>query len=249
MDVSEYRSLPHCSYSKLKAYLKSPLHGATQEQPTESASMRFGTAVDLLIKNQGHVITVNPHEDGRTKAAKEFKEQHAGSSNLILTQNEFNKAIMCVESITKHVGFRKLNLEPSFADVPLIGEFEGIGLKGLPDWLCPSMIVDLKTTSLGIEKHLFAKTIDNSHYDLQAAVYAYLSKKETIDFYWVAVESEKPFDVVVYRATQDIFDVGFEKLKKAISNLKLSTSKPVPDGICSDIQDILMPAWYGNAIS
>lgn len=246
MQPSDYYNIPAFSYSKLKAYLKSPLHGLTQEPPAESAAMRFGSAVDLAMKGQLDKVVLNPFEDGRTKAAKEFKAENA--KKLVLTQSELDRVLQCVASLRSHPAVKELSLELLQPDVPLRGEFEGITLKGLPDWYFGGTLVDLKTTSGTVDASDFARTVENWHYDLQAAVYMELAKQSgdtNAAFYWISVESDKPYDVAVYKASQRVIEVGYAKLRRAIHNVKIAQNGGFL-GTSDAILELTMPPWYGR---
>lgn len=244
MEVTEYRAHPALSYSKLKAYLKSALHGLNQEPPSESAAMRFGSAVDLGMKNQIDQVIINPFEDGRTRGAKEFKLEHAGK--LVLTQSEMEKALACVVALKNHPAVRELGLDKLEPDLPLFGSIDGIPLKGLPDWALGRTLIDLKTTSAPLED--FARTVDNFHYDLQAELYSELAKQaghENPLFYWIVVESDRPFDIVVHKAPEQVFRVGRAKLLRALHNVKLAQSGGFL-GTSDAILELTMPPWYGR---
>lgn len=246
MNITEYRQHPALSYSKLKAYLKSALHGLTQEPVTESAAMRFGSAVDLALKGQLENVIVNPHEDGRTKAAKEFKQANEGK--LVLTQNEMDRVLSCVAAVKSHPAVQALSLEMLAPDVVMFGEFEGMALKGLPDWSFGGTLVDLKTTSGLVGASDFAKTVDNFHYDLQAAVYCELAKQAgdtNPSFFWIVVESDHPHDVAVYKATERIIEVGYAKLRHALKNVRKAQIGEFL-GTQQFVTELEMPAWYGR---
>lgn len=209
--------------------------------------MRFGSAVDLALKGQLDDVILNPHEDGRTKAAKEFKQANEGK--LVLTQNEYERVLSCVASVKSHPAVQALSLGMLTPDAPLFGEYEGIALKGLPDWGFGGTLVDLKTTSSLVSASDFAKTVDNFHYDLQAAVYCELAKQAgdvNPSFFWIAVESEQPHDVAVYKATERILEIGYAKLHKALNNLKKAQRGEFL-GTQQFVTDLEMPAWYGRS--
>ena len=246
MNITEYRQHPATSYSKLKAYLKSPLHGLMQQPPAESAAMRFGSLVDLMMKDSTDFI-LNPHEDGRTKAAKEFKSANAGK--LIVSEDEYNRAYKAVRSIKDHLAVQCLCLNLLEADKPLFGQIEGVQVKGLPDWWLDGTIIDLKTTGSGIDASSFAKNVDAYCYDLQAAVYCELARQSgdaNPTFFWIACESDSPHDVAVYKATDRILEVGKAKLKKALENFKIGQTGKM-QGISDKISDLEMPPWYGRS--
>jgi hypothetical protein len=245
MNVTEYRSHPAVSYSKLKAYLKSPLHGLTQQPPAESAAMRFGSLVDLMVKDSTDFL-VNPFEDGRTKAAKEYKQANAGK--LIVSEDEYNRAFHAVKSIKNHLAVQYLCLNLLEADKPLFGTIDGVEIKGLPDWWLDGTIIDLKTTGSGIDPVSFARNVDAFQYDLQAAVYCELARQHgdtNPTFFWIACESEAPHDVAVYKATDRILEVGRLKLAKALENFKIGQTGQML-GISSKISELEMPNWYGR---
>lgn len=245
MSIAEYRRHPAFSYSSLKAYLKSPLHGISQEPPAESASLRFGSAVDMILKGDKSFV-VNPFEDGRTKAAKEWKAENQGK--LVLTQSELEKATLCAAAVNSHPAVQDLCLPMMSTDVPMFGEFEGLPIRGLPDYIFGGSILDLKTTSGAVDAQSFARAVDNFHYDLQAFMYSELARQageESPTFGWIVVENEKPFDVAVYRATPEILSVGKRKLQIAIKNVKLVQQGKI-HGVSQESQELIMPHWYGN---
>jgi hypothetical protein len=246
MDVATYRAHPSLSYSTLKAYLKSPLHGTRQYSPSESAAMRFGTVVDLAMKGQADSVIINPHEDGRTKEAKAWKAANEGK--MVVTQSEHSRAMECYFSVVNHPAVKDMQLSMLSPDVALFGHVDGLDVKGLPDWWFGETVVDLKTTSGGVDAASFARTVDSFHYDMQAALYLELVKQQGEafpDFYWVAVESDSPFDVAVYRATPEILRVGRAKLAKAIANAHRAKKGDVV-GTSQSIQSLIMPNWYGR---
>ena len=245
IDFEQYKAIQAYSYSKLKAYLRSPLHGVTQEPPAESAAMRFGTSVELAFKGQLEKIVVNPHDDGRTKLAKDFKAENLG--RLVLSQSDMARCLRCVESLHAHPAVQELALGSFLPDHPLHGTLENLPLKGLCDWYLDGAIVDLKTTQ-SIDAGDFARTVDNFHYDLQAAVYSELARQNGVEnpsFYWIAVESEHPHDVAVYKASDKIFRVGAAKLDLALASVK-RTQQGAFLGTSELITEITMPPWYGQ---
>lgn len=247
MNITDYRAHPSLSYSKLKAYLKSALHGLTQEQFVESAAMRFGTAVDLALKGQIHDLILNPHDDGRTKAAKEFKQSNEGK--LVLTQSEYDRVLSCVAAVKVHPAVQSLNLHMLESDKALFGIYQGFHVKGLPDWSFGGTIIDLKTTSSLIDSNNFSKTVDTFHYDLQAAVYCELAKQageRSVSFFWIVVESDRPHDVAVYRATERIMEVGYAKLNHALQNYRKAAIGEFL-GTQQFVTALDMPSWYGKS--
>lgn len=248
MSISEYRSHPAMSYSKLKAYCKSPLHGLMQRQPVESAAMRFGSAVDLACKGQFSEVVMNPFEDGRTKAAKDFKAENQG--RIVLSAAEYEAVSLCYSAIQNHPAVKQMALGFGDPDKPLFGEINKVPVKGLPDWIVGNMVIDLKTTGNGIGPEQFARSVDSFGWDVQAAMYLELARQNGIEnpeFYWVAVESDNPFDVAVYQATEVIKQFGMKKLEKAIKNYLEALHGNV-NGISQNCTPLQMPAWYARQL-
>lgn len=249
MSVTEYRSHPAMSYSKLKAFYKSPLHGLMQRPPSESAAMRFGTAVDLACKGQFSEVVMNPFEDGRTKAAKDFKAENQG--RIVMSPAEYEAVSLCYSAIQNHPAVKKMALGFGDPDKPMFGEILNIPVKGLPDWIVGSMVIDLKTTGQGIGPEQFSRSVDSFGWDMQAAMYLELARQNGIrnaDFFWIAVESDNPFDVAVYQATQLIKEVGNYKLEKAIKNY-LEAMKGNVKGISESCTPLEMPPWYTRQLN
>lgn len=247
MTVQEYRDHAAISYSRLKHYLKSPLHGLMQQPPSsESAAIRFGSAFDAACKGQFDQIVVNPFEDGRTKEAKQFKAENKG--RLLISQSEMERINHAFSQFTNHAAVKSLRLEFFEDDPKLFGEIEGIPVKGMPDWKLGGQIVDLKTTGNGINPEQFARTVDAYGWDIQAAMYMELAKQNgdaNAEFYWLAVESDIPNDCVVYRCSDLIKNVGAAKLKVCLQNYKKALAGD-ESGICTTISELSMPSWYGR---
>ncbi|MFZ9891070.1 MAG: PD-(D/E)XK nuclease-like domain-containing protein [Ilumatobacteraceae bacterium] len=246
MNVEQYRAVKGYSYSTLKAYIKSPLHGATQEYPPQTPAMRFGIAVDLILKGQRDDVIINPFDDGRTKAAKEFKEEH--KRRCVLSGEEMKRAEALVAAVLNNSNVKKMCLDMATPDEPLFGRYDDVPIKGLPDWKLDNILIDLKTTGGGVDAPSFAKAVESFHYDLQAAMYSLIAEQMGAvapEFFWIVVESDTPFDVAVYKATPEIIEVGRRKFARAIKHLKMAQQGDL-FGQVSEIKLLSMPPWYGR---
>ena len=131
----------------------------------------------------------------------------------------------------------------------------GLGCKCRPDWLVMADetitgIVDVKTcTDASAEG--FARSIATLGYDLQAAFYQDGIKTitgRTLPFYFIAVEKDAPQAAAVYRASEDVIDVGRAKYRGALQLLQWCRANnrwPAyqPNG---EIETIELPRWAAN---
>ena len=83
-------------------------------------------------------------------------------------------------------------------------------------------IVDLKTTT-DASREEFRRSIANYGYDVQAAFYTDAVKRaigREVPFYFLAVESDAPHSVALYRIGQKSIEIGRSKYRMALQLLQ-----------------------------
>lgn len=131
----------------------------------------------------------------------------------------------------------------------------GISCKCRPDWLVRDGkvidgIVDLKTCS-DASADGFSRSIAAYGYDVQAAFYQDGIKAvtgRTMPFYFLAVEKDGPHAAAVYRASDEVIEVGRAKYRGALQLLRwcLDTGRWPAYQPHGEIETIDLPRWAAN---
>lgn len=175
----------------------------------------------------------------------------------ILTEDAFLAIEAIQGNIGKHEGAARLmqdgraEMSAFWTDVET-----GIACKCRPDWLVRDGgaidgIVDLKTCA-DASAESFSRSIALFGYDVQAAFYQDGIRSVTgmtVPFYFIAVEKDSPHAAAVYRASDEMLEVGRAKYRGALQLLRWCRETgrwPTyqPNG---EIEIIDLPRWAANA--
>ncbi|QIT54127.1 hypothetical protein HC341_02175 [Aquisalimonas sp. 2447] len=253
--AADYHAAPGVSSTILKDVLRSPLHCWArhidpERQPSAaSEAMKLGTAVhtaSLEPERWDREIAVAPRVDRRTKAGREawasFQEEAAGRT--VLTAEQAERAESMAEAVRGHPAAAGL-LSDGLAECSL-WHAEGPELvKVRPDWWAPAALVDLKTTR-DAGPAGFARQVAQMRYHLQAALYVDVVGSvtgETLPWYWIAVESEQPHAVAVYRADAETLARGRELYRRALALYSECRRSGRWPGYPESVQEIRLPGW------
>lgn len=175
---------------------------------TTTAAMDLGTVChaallephklgELVVVIPADVLASNGAES--TKAAKEFRATNEAAGKIVLKANQLETVRQMVESVLRSPVGKWLE-SPAVIETPRYWTdmVSGLRCRCLPDWYSPTtgIMLDIKSTGR-ITPALFAKQANELRYWLQASHYL-----DSIDgeghFLFVAVESEWPYETVVY---------------------------------------------------
>lgn len=235
----------YLSVSALKAFAKSPNHYiqyVTQKKP-QSAAMAFGSAVHCAIlepKEWDRRYAVAPKVDRRTKAGKEawknFEELNADKE--VISMDDYERIICVRDSVGRH-GLSAQLLRQAEA-VETRGELEVFGYKfvGIADILGTGYVADLKTAQ-DASPEQFSRSAQNFGYHLQASLYRELWSVD--NFYWIAVETQSPWNVAVYEQSDDAHEWATNKLIKLVDKFKAWDGKP--QGYGDELFTLDLPPW------
>lgn len=126
----------------------------------------------------------------------------------------------------------------------------GLPIKGRLDRLEKTsegwLILDLKTTD-DASADAFGKKAFNLGYDIQAFFYSWLVKKafgtDDVRFLFCAIERNRPHGIGLYEASQEMLELGEEKVNNAMHSLRTALSSDTFAGYSADIQKLSVPAW------
>lgn len=246
-------------YSTLKLLLTaSPLaykHARANQLP-DTDTFRKGRAA--------HTAVLEPHRferdyatwtGGDRRGAKwnEFRELHADVT--ILTADQRRTAIAIAEAVRSHPVAGPM-LVNGAAEVQMNWHHErtGINCKARLDWLSTRWIADLKTCR-DPSPRKFAAAAARLRYPMQMAMYqaavrATLGYKAPARI--IAVQSQAPYDVVVYDVGDDVLDVGERDYEEALDILVACRGSDQWPGVAAtpiplELPDWAMPDWDEDA--
>lgn len=257
--IGDYHAMANVSPSKLKAIARSPLHFyAAHVDPTRpmatapTAAMVRGSALHIAALEPhrwDEAVAVAPITDRRTKVGKLAWEQFqaASSGRLILSADDAESVRAMATAIRQHPAARFILemeglVEQSYT---WTDPTTGLPCKCRPDWhdTTGRIVVDVKTTSSGVGREEFSRTIHSYGYHLQAAWNVDALGAE--QFLWICVEPEPPYAVAVYPASTSCLDAGRRRITSLLATLAecyRTNSWPGPAGeLIADPIDL--PTW------
>ena len=253
----DYHRGPGVSSSVLKDMLRSPLHCWSRHVdparvPTSpTPAMILGSAVHTATLEPGlwaDEYAVAPRCDRRTKAGKEtwqaFQAEAAG--RIVLSAEQGELAIQVANSTLSHPAASSL-LETGVAEQSIFYDHPlGELVKVRPDWWASQQwLCDLKTTSDASPKG-FARQVAQLNYHLQAAFYVDVVEAvtgECLPWYWIAVETQAPYAVAVYRASPELLEIGRQSYLQALALYTACRQTGSWPGYSLEPQVLELPGW------
>jgi hypothetical protein len=255
---SQYHFEPGLRSSVLKHMMTSAKKARFEMDNLRPATpaMQLGSLLHLGAENPSKFMAnmvVPPDVDRRTKAGKEAIAQFESNLKLhqIVVRAEWAPKITgMLNSLLNHPIANRM-LSSGIAETSLFTEDDATGqiLKCRPDFItAEGHMVDLKTTN-DPRPSVFLRRVygHDFFYALQAAHYAHcakLSKRANGDsFIFIAIESDAPFDVVVYALNSgDLYCAEEWRAKLTKQHLSCVSSGLWP-GISDSVQCLPVPQW------
>jgi len=267
--AADYHAWRAVSNSTLQHFKRSPLHARyALDNPTEpTAAMLLGSATHAAILEPemfADAYVSGPEVDLRTKEGKQrwsSLQEHFPSAT-ILRHGDYKRCVDMQKAVhdnptAHHLLHGTGDVELSFAwDHFLAEERKELRSKGV-DLLCKGRadrvsweiaggtIVDLKTCR-DARKPAFERTIFSMGYYNQGAMYVDGIRAQNVGikhYSIIAVESEPPHGVAVYRLRDDVLEAGRmenEALLRRYAECVRDNSWP---SYGDDIVDIALPAY------
>ena len=258
-EVYHHRNCPGISSSSLKLITRSIRHFIVNES-LSSDSMAFGSAFHdavLLPDLFAEKYAVAPRCDRRTKEGKAVYENFItdNKDKVVLSIDDANTIQAMKDSIYSIRVARDLfgsgKAEQSFF---WIDEETNILCKCRADWIYTdgfnTVLVDLKTTSKGVGRYSFSKTMVDYFYDLSAAYYIDgINKCLGLDLKTmaiIAINTTAPYDVGLYCLGEKTIEIGRQLYKDALKKYAHHIINPdayLDDYINKDFQVLDINDW------
>lgn len=247
MTDHEYFALEALSASGAKLLRKSPLHfiadRATQRQPTPA--MVFGTVVHrLALEPEREAFSVK-RLNWASKEGKAERERLEATGLPILSEADADRALAIRDALHRDDEVRAL-LDAADKEQPMLWEQHSVKCKAKADAVAPGLIIDLKTT-LDAGPQEFSRSIAAFGYHRQAAHYldGYEATKgeRAKDFVFIAVESQPPHAVALYRLDAASIAAGRLEMKRAAAIYRECLASGIWPGYSREVTTLSLPAW------
>lgn len=251
----EYAKIDAVNKTRLGYLADSPLHckHAMTHPQKDTASLAIGRAGDCSVLEPARFLDTYIRWDGGRRFGKEweaFKAANAGRE--ILTQDEWDRCLGLRAAVRGcKDAMRYLGDGIPQASFVWTDQATGLQCKGRADWVSEgNYIVDLKTCrDLG----RFHRDTYDYRYHIQAAMYqdgiAAATGKEPLPFIFIAVESDEPYDVAVFHATQNFIDVGRREYARLLDLYQWCEKTNNWPGRYIGEQDLDVPPYSKEAIN
>lgn len=253
-DEKTYREHPALNYSAAKSLLKSPKHfqNALNRKFEPSREMLIGTYVhEAVLEGKFPSYIVRPADiDLRTKEGKEWKTKNAGKE--IMSPDE-NSAILNAiaamrdnadaQYLLKLCQNREHGIVHKFQDVEIKGRLDAYG----NDEAGKPIILDFKTTS-SADPEEFGRKAFGLRYPMQTAWYQSLlalelGLDEAPAYFWLTVETQDPFDVVIYQPPEEALEIGRAQMQHCVETYKACIASGKWPGYSKGIISLEIPSW------
>jgi hypothetical protein len=120
--------------------------------------------------------------------------------------------------------------------------------KARPDYIPKNLIsVDLKTTKVSIDQESFEKQAYNLHYHWSAGMtlrgLTMATGKQHRIYIFVVVQTDPPYEVAVYRASEENIGLGKAEVMDVMQRLAYCDFKNYWPGMPNRIQTLGLPGW------
>lgn len=232
IERGEYDRLPRVNWSKLKWLDTSPAHyhSALLEPFSDTDAMKQGRACHLAVFEPEQFKAKCVVFEGKVRRGDDwnkFVDRHPDDE--ILTVHQYETALAVGRAVGSSAQAKPYvsggNGEVTvlwdyIAPVTAAGPGFKVECKSRLDFITEwGAIVDLKTVTRvgGAKPEAFGWTCKNLKYDVQAAFYRRAYQRATgklLPYYFVAVETQAPFAVQVYRVTDQQLEEGEKVFKQ-----------------------------------
>lgn len=223
---TDYHSHANIGSHRLMKALRSRNHFEHVEQK-ESEAFSFGRLVHRAILEPAAFarrVEIIPKIDRRTKDGKiAWEALQSRTDDAVLLTEPDHTQLQTIQAACRNKQTFQIMLQQTENELSGFTEFEGIQSKVRPDMLSKHYryIADLKTCR---DAKDFRRDIYKYNYHFQAAYYLDVASKidnvQYENFYFIALEKEAPYELIVYKIDDALLKEGRTLYKRAIDNLQ-----------------------------
>lgn len=235
-------------FSDLKQFSRSPAHYRhAMLNPIEATrGMRVGTAAHAFVlgEREDRPVVLYDSDARRGKDWDNFKALHARNPRTeILTRPEWDDARSIADAVLADphaahlLGRGKREVAATWTSGGVECGTDGVDLVG------DTFLAEFKVTN-NAEPMAFARLATNMLYHAQLAFY--LEAFPRPEVYIIAVESEPPHPVVVFRMPPEAIELGRKSLALWLERLRMCEENDHWPGYTQTVVDFQLPAWMGG---
>lgn len=268
MPNAEYHSCDAISKSGLDRLAVSPKHYRDTDGNIGAETARIGTLIHAALLENGSGLVIPPDIRKRSRQDRDdwrgwFRENGADidtSEPAATWFPEFEKqtgmtiattadvdTVRCIQrSLKQNELAHELLRGPGHAEVSLFGDINGVECRTRPDFMRSDRhcLVDVKSV-MSAQSWSFRNSCARYRYHVQQAMYCTLY--HTIfgtwpDFYFVAVEKQEPYSVVVYELDADAIGNGIYLMERDLRQYALCKEYDTWTGL-PNIRDLSIPIY------
>jgi len=250
---AEYVARKGINATLLKQVRTSLLHykWALENDRPDTPAMMLGRAVHTCVFEPDKFPLEYAVYKGARRAGKDWDAfEAANAGRTILKVNEYDHCLAIRDAVRSHP-LVKPYLREGKAEMSLTWKDEDFGFecKGRLDW-ATFVLCDLKTAR-DVAVHRFASNSYGLGYHLQGAFYVdgyEAVTGERLPFVILAVESNPPHDVAVYRLDDDLVEAGRAEYKGALNLIRIAMKTGVWPGRYTEEQTLRLPKWAASDV-
>ena len=268
MSAEDYRSAEGLNKSSIDKLLRCPLEyrleGTMPDEQTPS--MAFGTLVhSLLLENDKisdsyHVMT----QPATTKAGKAEKAQALAEGKTIISQTDWDKAMLMRSNALSHPAAGWLLDLSGFPEVSLFWELPTEAgrtrqCKGRVDAVVTlpegrgEVLLDLKTHSGSVSPSEIERTVFKYGYHRQAGWYLdgyeRVTGRRPLGFYFIFLSTAAPYLVTACKIADQAADIGYGECLKAEKLLHECETSGTWPSYSDKLIEVDLPSWVYSRLA
>ena len=217
------------SYSALKAFSESPNHLVSywnRERESTPAMIKGSLIHTLILEPEKFESSYAIWKGGRRAGGEYTTFCELNASKEIIKPEDLDEVTPIAELARKNILIKNLK----GTELLIEWDFAGVPFKGFVDGYGDGFILDIKTTSDASPKAFLRDFVKYKYY-WQAALYLHANRALNLagdlpDFFIVAVETNAPFNVQVYKVAPEFIDKGFTEVAKYVQAFKDWNGEP-----------------------
>lgn len=224
-----------------------------QDHPPVSDAFDFGSAAHRLVLGAGQPIRRLSHDDWRTKAAKDARDEARRQGYIPVLEADFQRVEAMAAAIREHpIASVLLSPENGHAEQSLFWPADDIWKRARVDWLpdpvsgARMILADYKTT-VSADPRAIARSVERFGYHQQAAWYLEgaraLGLCENPAFLFIFQEKTPPYLVTVCELSFEALTIGDALNRRAAEIYRDCQEAGAWPGYSADIELISLPAW------
>jgi len=189
----------------------------------DTKSMSDGRLIHALLSErlggEKAKIAISMFDSFRTNEAKKWRDSQPDNT-AIITQEKLDSLNKIVDRVMNHPKVKPFLIVPCATELVVEKLINGHTVKGILDVVSSdnesTNVIDWKfVSSLVFDK--FDKTALYDHYDMQGAIYDYLT--DATNIYFVAIENTAPHRIKLFHCDSTFLESGANKFSKAFKIL------------------------------